>query len=260
MPELPDLQVFSKNLEKKLAGKKLIKIEIQNAYKIDAHESTLKTELVGKKLKTISREGKELFFYFDGNRTLSFHLMLNGKFYFFKESNTHGDKIIELLFEDKTGLVLTDRDQYANVKFNPEIPGVPDAFSKEFTLEYLEKGMKKHKLKNIKDLLVDQKFLRGIGNAYVDEILWAARIHPASKSGKIPDKVTKELYNAINKILTNAEQEIIKRDPEIISGEIRDFLKVHNSKVKHSPTGGIIKKETFGNRITYYTDEQILYD
>ena len=260
MPELPDLQVFRKNLEKKLAGKKLINIEVLNTLKIDAHESTLQAQLKDKRLKTITREGKELFFNFEGGRTLSFHLMLNGKFYFFKDSNSYGSKIIELLFEDKTGLVLTDKDQYANVKFNPEIPDVPDAFSKEFTLDYLEKGLKKRKLKNIKDLLVDQKFVRGIGNAYVDEILWEAKIHPLSKAGKIPNKVINELYIAINKTLTEAEKEIIKRDPEIINGEIRDFLKVHNSKIKHSATGGSIKKETFGNRITYYTDEQIVYE
>jgi len=260
MPELPDLQVFRKNLEKKLAGKKLIKVEIQNTFKIDAHESTLQKTLVGKSLKTITREGKELFFYFDNNLILSFHLMLNGKFYFFNGSNSHSNKIIELLFEDKTGLVLTDKDNYANVKFNPEAPAVPDAYSKEFTTEYLKEGLKKRKLKNIKDLLIDQKFLRGIGNAYIDEILWAAKIHPLSKASKIPDEKIKELYTAINKTLTEAEQEIIKRDPEIISGEIRDFLKVHNSRLKHSPTGGTIKKEYIGNRITYYTDEQILYE
>jgi formamidopyrimidine-DNA glycosylase len=186
--------------------------------------------------------------------------MLNGKFYIFKDSNSYGSKIIELLFEDKTGLVLIDKDNYANVKFNPEVPSAPDAISKEFTFEYLEKGLKKRKLKNIKDLLVDQKFVRGIGNAYIDEILWEAKIHPASSSGKIPDKVVERLYSSINKVLTEAEKEILKRDPEIINGEIRDFLKVHNHKLKHSPTGGTIKKETFGNRITYYTDEQILYD
>lgn len=260
MPELPDLQVFRKNLEKKFAGKKLIKVDVLNNLKVNASESTLKSKLEGKKLETISREGKELFFYFDGDQVLAFHLMLNGEFHFFKESNLYKNKIFELLFEDKTGLVLTDWKQYANVKLNPGIPKVPDAFSKEFNLEYLKNSMKKYKSRRIKDLLIDQKFVRGIGNAYVDEILWAARIHPESKAGKILGEKVEELYKDINKILVEAEQEIIKRDPDIISGEIRDFLKVHNSKIKHSPTGGLIKKENFGNRITYYTDEQVLYD
>jgi len=260
MPELPDLQVFRKNLEKKFGGKKLIKIAVTGSkMKVKLPEAALK-KLERKKLKEISREGKELFFVFEGNQILAFHLMLNGEFHFFNDTNNYKNKILDLLFEDKTGLALTDWQQYANVKLNPEIPKVPDAFSKEFNEEYLEHGFKKYKSKRIKDLLIDQKFVRGIGNAYVDEILWDSKIHPISKAGKIPDKVVKELYNSINKVLVDAEEEIIKRDPDLIRGEIRDFLKVHNSKLIHSPTGGIIKKENIGSRITYYTDEQILYE
>ncbi len=260
MPELPDLQVFGKNLEKKLDGKKLIRVNVANSTKVNVSESTLKSKLEGKRLNNILRNGKELFFNFDGKQVLSFHLMLNGEFHFFHETNNYKNKIIELLFEDKTGLVVTDWQQYANVKFNPETPAVPDAFSKEFNLEYLQNGFVKYKSRRIKDLLIDQKFVRGIGNAYVDEILWEAKIHPLSKAGKIPGEISEKLYNSVNKILVDAEKEILKRDPDIIRGEIRDFLKVHNSKVKHSPTGGTIKKENLGNRITYYTDEQILYN
>lgn len=259
MPELPDLQVFGKNLENKFAGKKLIKIAVETSNKVNVPEATLKSKLEGKKLKSISRNGKELFFNFDGNQVLSFHLMLNGEFHLFKEANNYKNKIIEFLFGDKTGLVVTDWQRYANVKLNPEMPKVPDALSEEFNLEYLQNGFAKYKSRRIKDLLIDQKFVRGIGNAYVDEILWAAKIHPASKAGKIPKEKIEELFENISEVLIDAEKQILKKDPEIIRGEIRDFLKVHNSKLTHSPTGGTIKKENLGNRITYYTDEQVLY-
>lgn len=259
MPELPDLQVFGKNLEKKLGNKKLKKISVLNRSKVNVSESVLKSNLQGKKLKSISRDGKELFFNFDNDQVLSFHLMLNGEFHTFNEVNSYKNKIIELLFDNKTGLVVTDWQKYANVKFNPEMPSVPDAYSKKFNREYLQNGFAKYKSRRIKDLLIDQKFVRGIGNAYVDEILWAAKIHPASMAGKIPGKIIKKLYSSIHKVLTDAEKRIIKKDPNIIRGEIRDFLKVHNSKKKHSPAGRTIKKENIGSRITYYTDEQILY-
>ena len=149
---------------------------------------------------------------------------------------------------------------YANVKFNPPKAEAPDALSENFTLEYLENRLVKSRTKRIKDLLIDQKFVRGIGNAYVDEILWDAKIHPASNAGKIPSGKVKELYKSIHNVLLEAEEEILKRHPDIISGEVRDFLKVHNHKIQHSPTGGFIKKEDLGNRITYYTDEQVLYE
>ncbi len=68
MPELPDLQVFRKNLEKKFVGKKLIKISVTGSkMKVKLPEAALK-KLEGKKLKAINREGKELFFVFEGNR------------------------------------------------------------------------------------------------------------------------------------------------------------------------------------------------
>ncbi|MFO7446648.1 MAG: DNA-formamidopyrimidine glycosylase family protein [Ignavibacteriaceae bacterium] len=260
MPELPDLQVFRNNLEKKFGGKKLKKIDVYYSQKINVTESVLKKHLEGKKLKGITRNGKELFFNFDKDQVLAFHLMLNGEFHFFMEASLYKNKIIELLFEDKSGLLLTDRNRYANARLNPEMPDVPDAQSKEFDLHYLEAGFKKFKNKRIKDLLIEQSFVRGIGNAYVDEILWDSGIHPASKAGKIPAKKTKELYDSINKVLTDAVKQIIKRDPDIISGEIREFLKVHNSKLKHTPTGGTIRKEDIGSRITYFTDEQVLYE
>ena len=64
MPELPDLQVFRKNLEKKFGGKKLIKVTIASANKVSVPQTTLKEKSEGKKLKSINREGKELFFPF----------------------------------------------------------------------------------------------------------------------------------------------------------------------------------------------------
>jgi formamidopyrimidine-DNA glycosylase len=260
MPELPDLQVFRKNLEKRFTGKKIINVDVTNSLKINVSQSTLNSKLKGKKLKGIIRNGKELFFNFEGEQVLSFHLMLNGEFHLFKGANNYKNKILELLFEDENGLVVTDWQQYANVKLNPKIPEVPDAFSNKFNFEYLKNGFAKYKSRRIKDLLVDQKFVRGIGNAYVDEILWSAKIHPLSKAGKIPNGKIEELYNSINQTLVEAEEEIIKRNPDIIRGEIRDFLKVHNPKVTHSPTGGIIKKENLGNRVTYYTEEQVFYE
>ena len=64
---------------------------------------------------------------------------------------------------------------------------------------------------------------------------------------------------AIKKVLTDAEKEIRKNHPDIISGEVRDFLKIHNSKKKESPGGADIQIKTAGGRKTYFTDEQVLY-
>lgn len=72
--------------------------------------------------------------------------------------------------------------------------------------------------------------MRGVGNAYADEILWHARISPFSVSSKIPEAKLKDLVKAIKSVLEDAEQNILKSNPGIINGEVRDFMDIHNSK------------------------------
>jgi formamidopyrimidine-DNA glycosylase len=108
--------------------------------------------------------------------------------------------------------------------------------------------------------LLDQNAIRGIGNAYADEILWDAGISPFSISNKIPDTKLKALAKSIKSVLQDAEKQISKSNPDIIGGEIRDFLKIHNSKKKESPTGAPIKFAMVSSRKTYYTDEQELFE
>lgn len=76
---------------------------------------------------------------------------------------------------------------------------------------------------NIKNLLLDQKVIRGIGNAYADEILWHARISPLSVCNKIPDEKIKAIAKSIKTVLHKAIKHICKSHPQIISGEVRDF-------------------------------------
>lgn len=106
---------------------------------------------------------------------------------------------------------------------------------------------------------MDQQVVRGIGNAYADEILWNARISPFSKAEKIPASKIRSLASSVRKVLTRAEKQISKEEPGIIGGEIRDFLDIHNAKEKRSPTGALIRKKA-GTRKTYYTDEQELFN
>ncbi|MDN5289524.1 MAG: Fpg/Nei family glycosylase [Mucilaginibacter sp.] len=256
MPELPDLQAFSQNLDKKLAGKTLKQVTVINAKKLNVAHKELKDTLEGQKLDKVYREGKELYFRFSQGDILALHLMLHGKLFLFEDKNENKYSIIELHFGDGTGLVLTDFQGIANPTLNPEEKEAPDALSKD-GVEYLIARLKKTKT-NIKTVLLDQKIIRGIGNAYADEILWHAGISPFSISNKIPEDKVKALVASIHTVLKNAEKEIIKASPDIISGEIRDFMHIHNSKKTHSPKGAaIIVKE--GTRKTYYTEEQELY-
>jgi formamidopyrimidine-DNA glycosylase len=78
MPELPDLNVFARNLDKKLSGRKVKKIEVENKRKLRVPVSKLKKGIEGSKLKKIYREGKELRYEFTNGNILGMHLMLHG--------------------------------------------------------------------------------------------------------------------------------------------------------------------------------------
>jgi formamidopyrimidine-DNA glycosylase len=256
MPELPDLQIFSHNLTKIFKDKKLEKINVKVAAKLKVSEKTLQDTLEGQTLEKVIRKGKELYFEFKNHHTLALHLMLHGQLNLFDNENEHKFTIIELLFEGGKGLALTDFQKAATPTLDPEDNGVIDAL--EITFDYLKEKLSA-KRTAIKTILMDQAVLRGVGNAYADEILYDAKLSPFSIANKIPDQKIKQLTQSIKSVLEDAEKQIIKAQPDIISGEVRDFLKVHLPKKKETSTGQTIHQKEVGSRKTYYTGEQELF-
>jgi formamidopyrimidine-DNA glycosylase len=259
MPELPDLQVFSRNLTKQLAGKTLKRITVPVDQKLNVSEDELKKKLEKQTLEAIYREGKELHLKFSKGDILGLHLMLRGQLYIFEKENEHKFPILELLFSDDKGLALCDYQRAATPTLNPKERESPDALSATVNYDFLKEKLGSTRT-TIKNLLLDQHVIRGIGNAYADEILWDALISPFSVCNKIPDAQIKKLAKSIKHVLHDAEKQILKTHPDIISGEVRDFLKIHNARKKKSPTGGDIKIKTVSSRKTYYTDEQELFN
>jgi formamidopyrimidine-DNA glycosylase len=248
MPELPDLQVFSHNLTKLFKNKKLEKISLTG--KANVPEKKLQETLDGLELKKVVRTGKQLHFEFEKGHVLGMHLMLHGQLYAFDNKNEQKFTVAELLFEGGKGLVLTDFQKAANLTLDPESSDVPDAL--EADVGYLTKKLSATRTA-VKTVLMDQHILRGIGNAYADEILYDAKLSPFSTSNKIPAEKVKQL-------LKHAEQKTLKDHPDIISGEFRDFLQVHQPKKKTTPAGETIHQKPVGSRKTYYTDAQELFD
>jgi formamidopyrimidine-DNA glycosylase len=255
MPELPDLQAFSHNLQKRLNSKTLKEVKVHTT-KLNVSLSALKKAIENQQLKHVRREGKELYFEFDGGSVLALHLMLRGQLYL--DNEEHKYSIIELHFDDGLILTLTDFQKAATPTLNPEPKESPDAMDDKADYAFFKKTLQAKK-GVIKNILLDQHIIRGIGNAYADEILWDAHISPFSISDKIPDNKIKDLAKSVRSVLKHAEQQILKTHPDIISGEIRDFMNVHSPHKKESPTGGKILIKA-GTRKTYYTDEQELFE
>ncbi|WP_143307038.1 DNA-formamidopyrimidine glycosylase family protein [Chitinophaga vietnamensis] len=257
MPELPDLQAFRHNLEKALLHKKLDTIHVLNKKKLKVTEAALQAALDKQPLERIDRVGKELHFVFKNGHVLGMHLMLNGKLYLFDKKNEQKHTIVELQFSGGKGLALTDFQGQANIALDPPAKDAPDAMAADFNEKYLLSHLAKKKI-TIKKYLLDQKNVLGIGNAYADDILWDARISPFSICNKIPAAQVKALVHSTKKVLAAAEKNILHHHPDIINGELRDFMLVHHSRKKESPTGAEILHDDEGRR-TYYTAEQVLY-
>lgn len=257
MPELPDVQIFAANLNKLFAGEKINGLQVVNPKKLKDSQMALATALRGNTLNKIYREGKEMRFEFENGVLLGLHLMLTGDIFVFDKKNENKFTIIEFYFTNGKGIALTDRMRNANVKLNPVDKDGVDALDKKLDFKYLKNLLDRKA--QIKNVLLDQNLIRGIGNAYADEILWETRISPFSVSNAIPEDKIKELVKTIKKVFKNAVSKINKNYPGKIQGEVRDFLNIHNKKKVKSPTGALIKVEKRGMLKTYFTDEQELY-
>ena len=257
MPELPDIAVFSKNLDAIFAGAKLVKLKVVNGQKLQDKPAALTKALQGKKLRRIYRSGKEMRFEFEKAPLLGLHLMLTGDIILFEKENSHHSTIVEFYFDNGRSFALTDRMKNANVRLDPIDKEGVDALSAELNFTYLKAAM--NRKRPIKKLLIDQDIIRGIGNSYSDEILWLTKISPYSVSKAIPDEKIKELVKAIKSILSKEIKQIDKNYPGKVNGEVKDFLKIHTKAKEKSPTGAKIIIDQSGMMKTYYTNEQELY-
>lgn len=257
MPELPDLTVFASNLTKKLKGRKIKSVEFYPPLRPHVTPEELQKSACNNIIEEVNRVGKETEFVLSNGTKLHVHLMLTGVFTIGNDIQNINSKILALTFYDGDSLVVSDPNRLVTMKLNPEPSSVPDALI--VTKDYLKERISKKSKMQIKKFLTEPNIIRGIGNAYADEILWSAKISPKSIVGKIPDAVIDDLVKAIPAVLLDAIEQIKSKNPEIISGEIRDFLIVHNRLRRKTPTGHTIIKEQIAAKTTYYTDEQILY-
>ncbi|KAA9037128.1 hypothetical protein FW778_17000 [Ginsengibacter hankyongi] len=133
MSELPDIDVFSANLNSIFAGKKVVKVKVVNGNKLKDKPQDIITNVQGKTLKSIYRSGKEMRFEFKDGSLLGMHLMLTGDVFVFDKENDHNSTIIEFHFNNGKGLALTDRMKNANVKLKPEDKDAVEALDKRPT-------------------------------------------------------------------------------------------------------------------------------
>jgi formamidopyrimidine-DNA glycosylase len=255
MPEIPDIEVFSYNLKDQYRGAIVKEISIIDARRLEDTQEELSAALTGASIDDVYRSGKEFRFRFSNGAVMGLHLMLTGDIRQFQHENTYKSTVVEILFTDGRGIVLTDRMKNAKIRLDPVDKDGVDAMEVDY--KYLRQIL--NSKRPVKNILLDQDMIRGIGNGYSDEILWETRISPFAIAGAIPDEKVKELAKTIKKLLKDRAKLILKNHPGLITGEVKDYHVIHNTKKTVSPTGLPIQIKKSGGRKTYFTEEQVLY-
>jgi formamidopyrimidine-DNA glycosylase len=260
MPEVPELNIVGITLQKHFKGKKFKRIEVLWKKRVKASEEEFNEALKGSTLRAVDRNGKELHLHFDNGSVLGIHMMLTGKMVLLPTDQDLRNPIFELTFDNGAGIMVLDGMGQAKPILNPEVPSIPDIMGDDFTEEYLAKVLSKTGIK-VKEAIQKQEWIRGIGNAYADEILWHCKISPFSVSKNIPRDKVKDLYNSIRMVTKEATDELakLKTNDEVFEMENKDHRFVHNPKRKESPEGELILTGKIGSSKTYYTESQELY-
>ncbi len=217
MPELPEVTTISEDVRALAAGRKVVRAEIMGDDVSNVGVEGFTQRLVGKTLRGTGRRGK-IFTLDFGDVVGLIHLVISGRVLRlpeWREPDRTNTAVIE--FEGGDGeapVVLTfaklwlgyfDLYEPERLDEHPLISRLgPDPFSEDFSVEYLT-GVFGRKAA-IKGLLLDQSVVAGLGNIYVDEVLFAAGVHPTRKANTLSREEVRTIYAATRDILGRAIQ------------------------------------------------------
>ena len=210
MPEMPEVETVRRTLLPLIKGKTIKEVTVWYPKIITGDAKEFKQQLVGKKITTIDRYAKYLLIRLSGNLTVVSHLRMEGKYRLVK-INTKKDKHdhVQIVFSDNSALRYNDVRKFGRMQLiktgtEKEKTGISklgaEPNSAAFTISYLQNGLARKK-KNIKNTLLDQSVVAGLGNIYVDEVLWETKIHPLSQANAIPAEKVAQLHDNINSLI-----------------------------------------------------------
>lgn len=295
MPELPEVQTVVNDLNRKIIGRKIVGVWFdwpkmlkdpldQQKNKIaHKHIKIFEKAIKGKKILQVKRRAKNILIYLSGGLMLLIHQKMTGHFLVGKWQ-INGKRIIplepkeavvdpynsyiHLIFYLDNGkmLALSDLRKFAKVIFGEvgQIENLselkrlgPEPLDQKFKFQEFKEIIKKERRK-IKQVLMDQKVISGIGNIYSDDILWQAKVHPFKPANKLSEKDLKRIWIAMKNIL--------KKALKLRGTSVSDFRDTSGKKggygearlvyqregEKCSRCGTIIKRVKIGGRSAHY--------
>ena len=281
MPELPEVEIIKQSLKKKIIYQRILGVTVRNRnlrFKLDKFFAK---KINKKKIINVERQAKYLIIYLNGDFSILVHFGMSGTLHLVnkekKQSYTnlsfyHSINLpkkhnhIELNFKNFK-IIYNDPRRFGFFKiFKNKIDienylkkNGPEPLNKKFNFKYLFKNIK-HRTKNIKTILLDQKIISGIGNIYANEILFYCKINPLKPGNKLKLEEYKKISLNSKKVLRKAIMlggSSIKnfKSTEGKTGNFQNQFKVYDKENRNCPNiicNSKIMKIFISNRSTFY--------
>lgn len=267
MPELPELELLRARLTAHLSGRSIIAVVVDPKRQVVLRypPADFARELTGRTFSSVQRRGKFLEFAFEGGGPrLVVNPMLGGRFAFCTRAAPElPSTCFTFQLSGAMDLRFLDAVQMARVYLTDDpaqdVPSYadmgPDALDPALTFDEFERRLKRHR-GEIKNALRNQAFVAGVGNAYSDEILFAARIRPLRRASTLKPEERRSLYDAMRSTLEQAVETVraqydAGRHP--LHKQDRSFLRIHGKNKTACPRcGHRISSIHSGGDTTYF--------
>ncbi|MFC6175872.1 DNA-formamidopyrimidine glycosylase [Companilactobacillus huachuanensis] len=267
MPEMPEVETVRRGLIAQVKGRKITNVEIRYPNLITGDVDQFKEFVTGATIDDVGRRAKFLLIHLDNGYTIISHLRMEGRYRISADPSAidkHSHAIFtldngqKLIYNDvrKFGrMQLWNTDDLENNKSIQKLG--PEPLSDAFTFNNLKPRIMRHR-KDIKTVLLDQSVMSGLGNIYVDEVLWKVKIHPETPANHLNDI---DIQNIIEVSNEEMEKAIIAGGSTVRSyvdatghkGNMQNSLKVYGKEGTPCPRCGTeIKKIKVNGRGTHF--------
>lgn len=267
MPELPEVETVRRRLASALEGRRFERVEIGDARLVRPYEpDAVAAELDGERVSAVDRRGKYLIVRFESGRDLLIHLRMTGSLRHAPGESLEDDPYRRAVvrLDDGSDVAYRDVRRFGTWLLLP--PGELDAYlaarlgpeplARSFTVAVLDARLAGRRAP-LKAALLDQRTVAGLGNIYVDEALWRARLHPRRPAGGLDGDELRRLHRGIRRVLELgiARQGATLRDyatPDGASGSMQDEFNVYGRAGEPCPRCGTpIERNVLGGRGTW---------
>jgi formamidopyrimidine-DNA glycosylase len=274
MPELPEVETVVRGLRVYLMGRTITKVTVRWPGSIGAPDpDSFVQQLTGRTVADVGRRGKWIVIELDDGQILLVHLRMTGQLVLKTSDCGEGERcaytrVVFHLDEDPETscqqLRFSDMRKFGRLILTPDPDDVlgelgPEPLADDFTAERFEHMLARRRGR-VKSLLLNQRFLVGLGNIYVNEALWQARVHPLRSARSLSSEEVERLHRAIRSVLRAAIKEggttLENGNFRQANGEAGEFagqLLVYDRQGEPCECcGAAIERIVVGQRGTYY--------